>query len=59
MAAVGIVVAAVIVYALYLGRNVKVGLKTPLATFFFESEDYGLQSEKKSIAGTAANTERN
>jgi hypothetical protein len=41
MAAVPWVVAALIIiigYAVYLGRHLKIGLKIPLATFFFETD---------------------
>lgn len=50
MGAMGWVAAAiiaVILYALYLGRHVKIGVKIPLASFFFESEDHGPQEEVK------------
>jgi hypothetical protein len=47
VAAVGVVLAALIAYALYRGCHFKVGLKAPLVSFFFESED-GSREAKKS-----------
>ena len=46
----GVVVLAaligVVAYALYLGRHLKIGLKTPLGTFFFETDNQAKEIQK-------------
>jgi hypothetical protein len=49
VAALGCLAAAligVILYALHLGRHVKIGFKIPLATFFFETESQNVRPKK-------------
>jgi hypothetical protein len=49
VAAIGVAVAAVIVYALYRGCHFKIGLKAPLVSFFFESEDGSREAKKNAL----------
>jgi hypothetical protein len=42
---IALLVAGIILYALYLRRDVKAGLKIPFATFFFEAKEHRDDSE--------------